>query len=255
MKINVPSSWEEVTIEEFIKVSQLIYNDDLSYYIDIINVFNEGITIEEMEKWSEESIMTIASHLSFLNEEMDTHVQKEIKIANKTFKIIDLNNITIGEYISIQTLIDDKNLTQFSAIPSILSIILRPEGEEFDIKVINDRIELFNKELSVVEAMNLVLNYNNWHSIILSSYSGLFGKPKSTDDDDQGFDIGAPSINPKWRWFSIVEMLADGDITKFDEVYKQQYINCLNLLSYWKERQDYENSMRRRQEMMNRHKR
>ena len=207
-----------------------------------------------MEKWSEESIMTIASHLSFLNEEMDTHVQKEIKIANKTFKIIDLNNITIGEYISIQTLIDDKNLNQFSAIPSILSIILRPEDEEFDIKVINDRIELFNKELSVVEAMNLVLNYNNWHSIILSSYSGLF-KTKSDDDDDKGFDIGAPSMNPKWRWFSIIERLADGDITRFDEIYKQSYINCLNLLSYWKEKNDYEDSVRRRQEMMNRHKR
>jgi len=254
MKINIPSSWEEVTIDEFIKISKLIYSDDLSFYIDIINVFNEGITIEEINKWSEDSIMTVASHLKFLNKEMDTSIQKEIKIANTTFKIIDLNSITIGEYISIQTLIDDKKLNQFSAIPSILSIILRPEDEEFDIKIINDRIELFNNELSVLEAMNLVLNYNNWNSILLNNFSGLFGKSKS-DDDDQGFDIGAPSMNPKFRWFSIIERLADGDITKFDEIYKQNYINCLNLLSYWKEKQDYEDSMRRRREMMQKHKR
>ena len=39
----------------------------------------------------------------------------------------------------------------------------------------------------------------------------------------------------RWQWFSIVEKLAKGDITKFDSVYGQKFIACLNLLSYWKE--------------------
>lgn len=251
-KINVPDSWEGITLEEFIKISNLMYVDEISYYIDIINIFNNEISIEEIEKWNDDTIKAIISHLSFLNQEMDTYIQKEIKIANKTFKIIDLNKITIGEYISIQTLIDSKKLSHISAIPSILSIILRPEGEEFDVSVIEERIELFSKELSILEGMNLVMNYNNWHSIILNSYSGLF-KTKSDDDDDKGFDIGAPSMNPKWRWFSIVERLADGDITRFDTIYKQNYIDCLNLLSYWKEKNDYEDSVRRREEMMRKH--
>lgn len=251
-KINVPNSWEGITLEEFLKITKLIYTDDISYYIDIINIFNDDITIEEISKWSDDTIKAISSHLSFLNTEMDIDVQKEVKIANTTFKIIDLNKITIGEYISIQTLIDNKKLSHIGSIPAILSIILRPEDEEFDVNVIDERIELFTKELSIVEAMNLAVNYNNWHSIILDAYSGLF-KTKSDDDDDSSFDIGAPSMNPKWRWFSIIERLADGDITRFDEIYKQSYINCLNLLSYWKEKNDYENSMRRREEMMRKH--
>ena len=254
MKINIPDSWDSVTLNEFIKLSKLIHDgDDIKYYIDIINVFNDNITIEEISKWSEESIMAITSHLSFLNEKFDTNIRKEIKIAKTTFKIINLNKITIGEYISIQTLIDSNKLNSISSIPYILSIILRPENEEFNVDIINERIDLFSKELSIIDAMNLVLNYNNWHTIILNSYSGLFGTNKSNNDDEDSKEISGPSMDSRWRWYSIVEKLANGDITKFDEIYKQSYINCLNLLSYWKERDDYEASVRKRQEMMNKH--
>ena len=40
----------------------------------------------------------------------------------------------------------------------------------------------------------------------------------------------------RWQWFAMIERLANGDITKFDEVCKQNFISCLNLLSYWKEK-------------------
>lgn len=39
----------------------------------------------------------------------------------------------------------------------------------------------------------------------------------------------------RWSWFALIEKLAKGDITKFDEVTNQNFITCLNLLSYWKE--------------------
>lgn len=41
----------------------------------------------------------------------------------------------------------------------------------------------------------------------------------------------------RWSWFAMIEKLANGDITKFDEVTDQNFITCLNLLSYWKERE------------------
>lgn len=44
----------------------------------------------------------------------------------------------------------------------------------------------------------------------------------------------------RWSWFSMIEKLADSDITKFDLVCEQNFIGCLNLLSFWKER-DAEN--------------
>lgn len=52
------------------------------------------------------------------------------------------------------------------------------------------------------------------------------------EDNDNGF-------SPRWKWFSLIEKMAQGDITKFEDVYKQNFIAALNLLSYWKERDEY----------------
>lgn len=43
-------------------------------------------------------------------------------------------------------------------------------------------------------------------------------------------------LDPKWKWMAMIDRLSNGDITKHDEVYDRNYIECLNLISYWTER-------------------
>jgi hypothetical protein len=52
-------------------------------------------------------------------------------------------------------------------------------------------------------------------------------------------------------WFSVVEKLALGDITKFDDVYKQNYILALNLLAYWRLRDKEWEKQQRKEELKN----
>jgi len=49
----------------------------------------------------------------------------------------------------------------------------------------------------------------------------------------------------RWSWYAVIEKLANGDITKFKEVNNQNFINCLNLLSYWKEKEAIEERTRK----------
>jgi hypothetical protein len=42
----------------------------------------------------------------------------------------------------------------------------------------------------------------------------------------------------KYRWVAFMDSLSAGDITKHEEVYRKNYIETLNLLSYWKIRDD-----------------
>lgn len=46
-------------------------------------------------------------------------------------------------------------------------------------------------------------------------------------------------LSARWKWLAIINKLAKEDITKFEQVYKINYISALNLLSYWKEVDDY----------------
>lgn len=43
-------------------------------------------------------------------------------------------------------------------------------------------------------------------------------------------------IPKEYTWISMIDRLSNGDITKHDEVYDRNYIECLNLLSFWKVR-------------------
>lgn len=52
--------------------------------------------------------------------------------------------------------------------------------------------------------------------------------------------IGQVTMNEKWQWLSMVDRLSDGDITKHKDIYEMNYIYCLNIMSYWYERDVYQ---------------
>jgi hypothetical protein len=41
----------------------------------------------------------------------------------------------------------------------------------------------------------------------------------------------------------MIDRLSNGDITKHDLIYERNYIECLNLLSYWHEKDAYNEKM------------
>jgi hypothetical protein len=50
-------------------------------------------------------------------------------------------------------------------------------------------------------------------------------------------------MDNRWSWISMVDKLSNGDITKHDLVYGRNYIECLNLLSFYHERDKYMEQM------------
>jgi len=55
--------------------------------------------------------------------------------------------------------------------------------------------------------------------------------------------LGQVSIDDRWSWISMIDRLSDGDITKHEAIYEKNYIECLNLLSYWHEKDAYMEKM------------
>lgn len=56
--------------------------------------------------------------------------------------------------------------------------------------------------------------------------------------------IGEVQMDGRWSGLSMVDRLANGDITKHKDIYELTYIECLNLLSFWNERDRFYDSMR-----------
>ena len=55
--------------------------------------------------------------------------------------------------------------------------------------------------------------------------------------------MGSITLDSRWGWISMVDRLSNGDVTKHDLVYERNYIECLNILSYWHERDKYMEQM------------
>lgn len=51
--------------------------------------------------------------------------------------------------------------------------------------------------------------------------------------------LGQVNIDGRWSWLSMIDRLSNSDITKHDAIYEKNYIECLNLLSYWHEKDKY----------------
>lgn len=256
-EILIPQEWSDVTLGEFIELSELDINscnNEIEYYLKMLVIFGNDDLDDIKEFIQVCSITDIINQMGFLNTKPQHLDLKSLTIDDVEYHLSDnLNKLTVGEYVSIESLIEQNQLTSVSAIPTILSVILRPEGEEFNADLVNSRIKLFKEKLNIEQVIKMSIFFFDWRKVITYNFSGLFSGKKEDDEDDILDGPAAPEFDGRWKWFSMIERLANGDITKFEEVYKIPYISALNTLSYWHERDQYQERLRKRQEMMNKH--
>jgi len=103
----------------------------------------------------------------------------------------------------------------------------------------------FTYEATRFEGSLLLDFFFNFDTFIQREYRGLY--ERRTKGDGTDWRPGDYELDSRWNWFALVERLAGGDITKFDEIYEKNYIECLNLISYWKEKDHYVDSINKRQ--------
>ena len=158
IEIVIPTVWSDVSLGEFVELSKLDINSftsPIEYYIEVLKVFGNDLTnIVDFIKFGD--VTNIITQMSFLGTQPQQRDIKEVKIKKVNYKLIEnMNELSVGEYVSIETLIEQGNLNSITAIPAILSVILRPEGEDFDANKCNARMELFKSELSIEEVLKM----------------------------------------------------------------------------------------------------
>ena len=86
-----------------------------------------------------------------------------------------------------------------------------------------------------------------WEKVIQHNYEMLFSRPTP----DQVSRVKVDKMPDDLDWISIVDRLADGDITKHNEIYKKNYVECLNLMAYWHHRDRYFDQINRANQRKN----
>ena len=82
---------------------------------------------------------------------------------------------------------------------------------------------------------------------IITGYAILFG---DGDDEEQGSDNDfseRAQFSKQWGWYQSIYALAQGDLTKFEQVTKLRLTAALTLLTFEKQKQGIENRELKRQ--------
>ncbi len=110
MKINIPESLNEITIKQFFDFKKCCDTSQDEQYLRLamVSIFCD-ISIDDIKKISSKDFIEISNQLQLLLVESPAHVEKFI-INGKAFGFIpNLDNITAGEYIDLDTLFKDDN--------------------------------------------------------------------------------------------------------------------------------------------------
>lgn len=160
--ITIPTSWDEITLNTFIKLQSLYANENKPSFNEIISVLT-NIELNELNEYPYFIIEKLMDKLDYLSQEITDKASNKIEINGETYQINYLEHLKFGEYVDVNTVIDgDKN--NFKAI---LAILCRKEGEiyndDFIALELNKRMDMFDMQpiTKVYPLINFFLHCNN----------------------------------------------------------------------------------------------
>jgi len=158
--ITVPSSWSDITVAQYQAITSLdksAYKTDTRYIIDMVSIIC-GVDTLSLDA---ETFAKITGMLGFLGTEIKAEKKEEITIDGKVYRWkSNLNQITVGEMVSIEQVIDLEKLTYNLSYDVIAAVLMREVQEdgtmpEFDSKLFTKYREMLN-EVPVTELSGMI---------------------------------------------------------------------------------------------------
>jgi len=166
IEIEVPTSWEDVTINKYQRLQQIIgqeFKSDLKRTEAITKCLCD---IDDITTLPLESFYLISENIKFINDKVTQERFKEVEIDGDVYRWVgSFNELTVGELISIEQIIDIEQLTFNMAYDVVAAILLRKVNkqggvEDFNSDLFTDRRELFSK-LPITKINGMLLFFLN----------------------------------------------------------------------------------------------
>ena len=145
-EINVPQSWNEVSLRKFQDLKKVYNHNEDDYDIrKIISVLTNK-SEEEINEYPIEFLEIIMDKLKFLTEETPKESKNSIIINDEEYSINYKNKLRVGEYVAFEMVLKN-DADNYAAM---LGILCRKKDEKYDSKfeneVLEDRIKMFEEQ-------------------------------------------------------------------------------------------------------------
>ena len=249
-----PNNWLTINVAQFIELFSLDLKDYETvddYYIQILSILSNQ-SIEDIEDIEYDDFKQHIANLNFIYRLPTKQPSIKLNIEDTDLYLMDLTQITIGEFIDLEYFITDGYTKNLSLILSILyrrktihnSSFIIDEFEPYG-NWIYHRAPLFN-DICINDVYGVITNYLTFRSNIFETYQGLFDNedPEELDiDDSESFKSKLEKTKAnnegkavrKWGWDALLLKLAKNDPSRLNEVTGMPLIQALNVLSMVRE--------------------
>jgi hypothetical protein len=128
MKIELPNSWEGVTIEQFQALQGILEEkgDEYATNVAIISIMS-GVSVDVIETYALKTYAKCMRTLSFLSEQLVGEVQKVVEFGGVRYNVIsDVYNLNGGQYITLMHLMKDPDKV-IDQLHEIMAVFLVPK--------------------------------------------------------------------------------------------------------------------------------
>lgn len=171
--ITMPTSWNDVTLEQFQNITKLYDNETKPTMLDIISVLT-NIEKKELEQYPTEVINVILQQANYVNTNvMNTPSSNVFFFEGKNYRINTEEEMKFKEFVDAQTVLE-QDKRNYAAI---LAIICRLPNEIYDDDFIanklNERIKMFNEApiIKITPLINFFLNLLITSKMNMNQYS------------------------------------------------------------------------------------
>jgi hypothetical protein len=201
--------------------------------------------------------------IDFLNSFEEVYPIKDTEVVTKYIKdnftyYDNVNDLVLGQFIMIEQIITGKVKFKHDSDSDreIAKLLLRPKHhKEFDNNDPKTEQDNLNKILAcpVQDVYSLLKKYiKDREFVLFKQFAGVFYDPiEEKDEEDEDHTPVSPgadmTFNQQWYWYSIVRMLAQEDIRRYDEIYMLKMSVVLPEMSYLSQKNKIESAQRRQE--------
>jgi len=217
VKINVPNSWKDITLEEYEKLYLLKPETKLAYVQYVADVCKMDAKLLMNSPTQLFDIVSNAIQFIFDN---DFEPANKVVVNGTEYFISFSDKLTLGEWVDIDGIVESESETKLS---EMLAVLCRPIGEKYNPDITEERKKLF-QSLScdkVLPLLNFFLLKKKKSEEILNHYLTVVDQAGQFLEDIETFAQNGDGIKrlPIWqriRYFYLMKSLRK-ELSKFSD--------------------------------------
>lgn len=223
-------------------------------HIRIQQLAEANVGIESMFKGLDE----IQTELLFGDIEETYPVQENLKKPTFNKRLYyGIEDMVFGQFIMAEQILTGKaGLNNHTADLELAKLIIRPiedgvfDNEDGHKEIANEQDLMSYDVREVYYVLERFVKRRN--KTMFEDYSGVFYDPKEEEEEEEEGTINqeAPNFHQQWYYYSLVRMLANEDITKYDEIYMLPMKAVLPEMSYLSQKRKIEAAEQRKQQAL-----